>query len=447
MKNLLNRTFKLQENNTTIKTEVFAGLTTFMTMAYILIVNPSILSATGMDPGALITATALASAVGTFAMALLTNYPFALAPGMGLNAFFAFSVVLGMGYSWEMALAAIFVEGIIFILLSLFKVREALFNAIPATLKKAVSVGIGLFIAFIGFQNAGIIVNDNDTLVNLGDVKSITVFLAIMGVLFTAVLLVRRVKGAILWGILATYIVGVICQLTGLYIVNPELGMYSLIPNGIVSPPPSIAPIFFRLDFSQLLSIDFLIVVFTFLFVDLFDTMGTLIGVSTKAGFLDKDGKLPRIKGALLADSIGTTVGAVLGTSTVTTYVESASGVADGGRTGLTSFTTGCLFVLALLFSPVIAVIPAFATAPALIIVGLFMIEHVVDIDFTDYTEALPAFLTIIIMPLAYSISDGLAFGGIAYVFLKFVSGKKQDIHPVMYGVFVMFLLFYIIEI
>ncbi|MFZ7133234.1 MAG: NCS2 family permease [Eubacteriales bacterium] len=445
MKDLLNNIFKLDQNNTTIRTEVMAGITTFMTMSYILIVNPSILSATGMDFNALITATAIAAAVGTLVMAFVANYPFALAPGMGLNAFFAFVVVLQMGYSWQMALTAIFVEGIIFILLSLFNIREALFNAIPQTLKKAVGVGIGLFITFIGFQNAGIIINDDSTLVSLGNLKSITVFLAIVGIIITALLLVKKIKGAILWGILITYLLGVIAQMMGIYAVNPDLGMYSLIPNGIVSTPPDVSPIFFKFDFTNLFTIDFLVVIFTFLFVDLFDTLGTLIGVSSKAGFLDKDGKLPRIKGALMADAVATSVGAIFGTSTTTTYVESASGVADGGRTGLTAFTTAMLFLLALFFSPIISVIPSFATAPALIIVGLFMIENVVEINFTDYTEALPAFLTIIMMPLAYSISDGLAFGGISYVLIKLLSGKSKDIHPVMYGIAFMFLIYFIL--
>lgn len=445
MKALLERKFKLKENKTTIKTEVMAGITTFMTMAYILIVNPGILSATGMDFNALITATALAAAVGTFAMALFANYPFALAPGMGLNAYFAYVVVLRMGYSWQLALTAIFIEGILFILLSLFRVREALFNAIPKTLKLAVSVGIGLFITFIGLQNAKIIVNNDATLVGLGDIKNITTVLALFGIIFTVFLLVKKVKGAILWGILATYLVGLVCQLTGLYVVNPELGMFSLIPAGILSTPPSLSPIFFKFEFSQVLSVNFLMVIFTFLFVDLFDTLGTLIGVSTKAGFLNEKGELPQIKEALLADAIATTAGAIFGTSTTTTYVESASGVADGGRTGLTSLTTGVLFLLALVFSPVISVIPSFATAPALIIVGLFMIEHVVDIDFTDYTEGLPAFLTILMMPMAYSISDGLAFGGISYVLIKLLSGRKKEIHPVMYVVSLLFLVYIII--
>jgi len=444
MKSFLDSFFKLKENNTNVKTEVMAGITTFMTMAYILIVNPSILSVTGMDFNALITATAIAAAIGTFFMAIFANYPFALAPGMGLNAYFAYVVVLQMGYSWEIALTAIFVEGIIFILLSFFNVREALFNAIPSTLKKAVGVGIGLFITFIGLQNAGVIVGDQATLVGLGSLKSITAILTLIGVIITVVMIVKKVRGAILWGILITYLLGLISQLAGIYVVNPDIGMYTLIPSGIISAPPSLEPIFFKFDFAQMLSLDFVIVIFTFLFVDLFDTLGTLIGVSTKAGFLTKEGKLPKIKQALLADAVATTAGAVLGTSTTTTYVESASGVADGGRTGLTAFTTGVLFILALVFSPVISVIPAFATAPALIVVGLFMMEHVVDIDFNDYTEALPAFLTILMMPLAYSISDGLAFGGISYVLVKLLSGKRRDIHPVMYIIALMFIVYFI---
>lgn len=446
MKGLLNNVFKLEQNNTTVRTEVLAGITTFMTMAYILIVNPSILSAAGMDAKALITATAVAAAIGTMAMAFFANYPFALAPGMGLNAFFAFVVVTQRGYSWQMALTAILVEGIIFILLSLFNVREALFNAIPQNLKKAVGVGIGLFITFIGFQNAGIIIHDDSTLVTLGEMKSITVFLAVIGIIVTGFLLVKKVKGAILWGILITYGLGILCQVTGLYTINPDMGMYSLIPEGTwISTPPSLSPIFFKFDFANIFTLDFLVVIFTFLFVDLFDTLGTLIGVSSKAGFLDKNGKLPRIKGALLADAVATTAGAVLGTSTTTTYVESASGVADGGRTGLTSLTTALLFLLALFFSPVISAIPSFATAPALIIVGLFMMEQVTDIDFKDYTEALPAFLTIIMMPLAYSISDGLAFGGISYVVMKLLTGKYKDVHPVMYVIALMFLIYFIV--
>lgn len=440
---LLEKVFKLSQNNTDVKTEIFAGITTFMTMAYILIVNPDILSATGMDKGAILTATALGAALGTLMMALLANYPFALAPGMGLNAFFAFSVATV--YGWEMALTAIFIEGIVFILLSLVNVREAIFDAIPQNMKYAVSVGIGLFITFIGFQNAGIIVANDATLVSLGNVKSITVILSLIGLIFTATLVIKKVKGALLWGILGTYLLGVICQLTGLYVVNPDAGMFNLIPEAIWSMPPSVAPTFAKFSFSKVITLDFIVVIFSFLFVDIFDTIGTLIGVSSKAGFLDKDGKLPKVKEALLADAIGTVGGAILGTSTVTTYVESASGVADGGRTGLTSLTTAILFVLALVFTPILLVIPSFATAPVLIIVGLFMMESVTKIDFTDYTEGLPAFLTVIMMPLAYSISEGLVFGVISYVLLKMIAGKGKQVHLVMYIIAILFILKYML--
>ena len=439
--NFLESCFKLKQNNTTVKTEIYAGLTTFMTMAYILIVNPSLLSASGMDSGAVLTATALGAAIGTFAMAALSNYPFALAPGMGLNAYFAYTVVLQMGYSWQMALAAVFVEGIIFIILSLINVREAIFNAIPKNMKSAVSVAIGLYIAFIGMQNAGIIVNEDSTLVTLGNVKDITVFLALVGTIITVVLVAKKVKGALFFGIIITYVIGIICQLVGIYVVNPDAGVYSLIPSGIVSTPPSLAPTFMKMDFSQVLTWDFFIVMFSFLFVDLFDTLGTLIGVSTKAGYLDKDGKLPRIKGALLADAIGTTAGAVLGTSTVTTFIESASGVTEGGRTGLTSAVVGFLFLIALIFSPIIMAIPSFATSPALIVVGLFMIEQVVNIDFSDYTEGFPAFITIIMMVVAYSISTGLIFGVISYVLIKLFTGRSKELNPVIIIIAILFVL------
>ncbi len=439
--NFLESCFKLKQNNTTVKTEIYAGLTTFMTMAYILIVNPSLLSASGMDAGAVLSATALGAAIGTFCMAALSNYPFALAPGMGLNAYFAYTVVLQMGYSWQMALAAVFVEGIIFIILSLINVREAIFNAIPKNMKSAVSVAIGLYIAFIGMQNAGIIVNEDSTLVTLGNVKDITVFLALVGTIITVVLVAKKVKGALFFGIIITYVIGIICQLVGIYVVNPDAGVYSLIPSGIVSTPPSLAPTFMKMDFSQVLTWDFFIVMFSFLFVDLFDTLGTLIGVSTKAGYLDKDGKLPRIKGALLADAIGTTAGAVLGTSTVTTFIESASGVTEGGRTGLTSAVVGFLFLIALIFSPIIMAIPSFATSPALIVVGLFMIEQVVNIDFSDYTEGFPAFITIIMMVVAYSISTGLIFGVISYVLIKLFTGRSKELNPVIIIIAILFVL------
>lgn len=436
--------FKLKEHGTNVSTELLAGLTTFMTMAYILIVNPSILSATGMDAGALFTATALAAVVGTVAMALLANYPFALAPGMGLNAFFAFSVVLGMGYTWQVALTAVLVEGIIFLILTAVNVREALFNAIPLNLKYAVSAGIGLFIAFIGFQNAGIVVDNPATLVGLGDVTSTSVILAIIGVVITGILVVKNVKGSILLGILSTWVLTMICELLGWYVPNFETTFPS-IPGAIVSAPPSIAPIAFQFDFSQLFSIEFLVVVFAFLFVDLFDTLGTLIGVSSKAGLLDKDGKLPKAKQALFADAIATTFGAAVGTSTTTTYIESAAGVSDGGRTGLTSMSTAVLFAVALLFSPVFLAVPGFATAPALIVVGFYMMESVTKIDFGDFSEGIPAFLTLIVMPVTYSISEGIVFGFVSYTLINLVSGKKEKLNVLMYVITVLMLLKYVL--
>ncbi|WP_312070447.1 NCS2 family permease [Anaerotignum propionicum] len=431
--------FKLKQNNTTMKTEIFAGLTTFMTMAYILVVNPSILSASGMDANALLTATCLASALGTFFMAFFANYPFALAPGMGLNAYFAFTVCGQYGYSWQVALTAVFVEGIIFILLSAVKVREAIFNAIPSNMKKATSVGIGMFIAFIGLQNAGVIVPNSTVCVALGDIKNISVALSLIGTIITLALVVKKVKGALFLGIILTWVLGIICQLTGIYVVDIDAGMYSLIPQGIISAPPSIEPIAMKLSFQGINILDFITVVFAFLFVDLFDTLGTLIGVSTKAGFVDKDGKLPHIKGALFADACATTIGATLGTSTVTTFVESASGVSDGGRTGMTAFTTGVLFLIALLFSPILTTIPSFATTPALVVVGLFMVENIREIDFSDYTEGFPAFMTILMMVVAYSISEGLVFGVISYVLLKLLSGRQKELNPVIVIIGILF--------
>ena len=446
--------FKLKEHGTDVKTEVIAGLTTFMTMAYILAVNPSILGATGMDTGAIFTATALASAIGSFCMALFANLPFVLSAGMGLNAYFAYTVVLGMGYSWEVALTAVFVEGIIFINLSLTNVREAIFNAIPASLKVAVSVGIGLFITFIGLQNAHIVV-DGSTLVGLfsfnGSVKAgtfqsegITVVLALIGLLITAFLVIKNVKGNILLGILITWVLGIICQLTGLYVPNAEAGFYSLIPSGIISAPASVAPTLFKMDFSAIASLNFVVVVFAFLFVDIFDTLGTLIGCATKANMLDKEGKLPGIKGALMADAVGTTVGACLGTSTITTFVESSSGIAEGGRTGLTSIVSGLLFILALFFSPVFLAIPSFATAPALIVVGFFMMQSVAKINWSDMLEAIPAFICIFAMPFMYSISEGISFGVISFVVLNAVAGKAKKITPLMWVLAVLFILKYI---
>ena len=417
---MLEKYFKLSEHNTNVKTEVVAGITTFMTMGYIIMVNPGILSATGMDFGALITATCLSTAFATIFMAFYANYPFALAPGMGLNAFFAFGVVLGMGISWEAALAAVFINGVIFLLLTLTTARESIFNAIPMNLKLATSVGIGLFIAFIGFTQAGIVVANPDTYVALGNFHDPKVLLSVFGLVVAGLLLARKVKGALLISILVTSLTGMI------FGIVPW-------PEGIVSPPPSLSPILFKMDFKAALNFGLIPIIFTFTFVDLFDTLGTLVGVASKANMLDKDGKLPRINKALAVDAVGTIAGAALGTSTVTTYVESASGVAEGGRTGLTSLVTGVLFLLALFFSPIVTAIPGQATAPALILVGLFMMEPVLKIDLSDYTEAIPAFLTIILMPLTYSIAEGLVMGVLSYVVIKLVSGKYRDVSPVMF--------------
>ncbi len=455
----LDKIFHLKEHGTDVKTEIIAGVTTFMTMAYILAVNPNILAESGMDRGAVFTATALASFIATCLMALLSNYPFVLAPGMGLNAYFSYTVVLGMGYTWQMALAAVFIEGIIFILLSLTNVREAIFNAIPMNLKHAVSVGIGLFIAFIGLQNANIVVDNPATKVGMFSFKAciadgtfrsvgITVLLALLGILVTGILLALNVKGNILWGILITWALGIICQLTGLYQPNPELGMFSVIPDfsaGIAVP--SLAPTFMHMDFSKVFTMDFLVIMFAFLFVDMFDTLGTLIGVASKADLLDSEGKLPKIRGALLSDAIGTSVGAMLGTSTTTTFVESASGVADGGRTGLTSIVAAILFAISLFLSPIFLAIPGWATAPALIIVGFLMLTSITKIDFDDFTEAIPAFICIIAMPFMYSISEGIAMGIISYVVLNLVTGKfkEKKINILMYILAIVFVLKYIL--
>ncbi|MBQ7924826.1 MAG: NCS2 family permease [Lachnospiraceae bacterium] len=453
---MLEKFFKLKENGTDIKTEILAGITTFMTMAYILAVNPNILSASGMDGNAVLLATAFASFIGTALMALLANYPFALAPGMGLNAYFAYSVVIGMGYSWQIALLAVLVEGIIFIVLSATNVREAIFNAIPLTLKSAVSVGIGLFIAFIGLQNAKLVVNNDSTLITYQTFKAdfnsvgMGALLALIGVIITAFFLVKKVKGGILFGILATWILGIICELVGLYVPNPDLGMYSVIPTAFVSFDFSaIGKTFgqvFAADFSALKNVfEFCVIVFSFLFVDIFDTLGTLIGVSSKADMLDEDGKLPRIKGALMADAVATTAGAVLGTSTTTTYVESASGVTAGGRTGLTAMVTGLLFLLASIFSPLFLTIPSFATAPALIIVGFYMMSSVVKVNWEDPLEGVPAFLCLIGMPLCYSISEGIAIGVISWTLLHLISGKsKGKVSVLMYVLTVLFICKYV---
>ena len=419
--------FQLKEHGTDVKTEVIAGITTFLTMAYILIVNPLILSETGMDFGAVFTATALSSLIATLVMALVAKLPFALAPGMGLNAFFAYTVCIGMDYSWQFALTAVFLEGIIFIILTFLNVREAIINCIPSNIKKAISVGIGLFIAFIGLSNAKIIVANPGTTVGLGSIGTPEFQLALIGLILTGLLLAFKVKGALLIGILASTVIGF------------PLGLTQA-PSGSWAPP-SLAPILFKFDFSQIFTLDMLIVLFTFLMVDMFDTVGTLIGVSTKAKLLDSEGKLPRVKEALMADAVGTTVGAVLGTSTVTTYVESAAGVEEGGKTGLTALTTAALFFIALFLSPLFIMIPGAATAPALILVGLFMMSPIKDIELDEITEALPAFLTIIMMPLAYSISEGIVFGVISYVLMKLFTGKGKDVPALTYIVAAIFVL------
>ena len=452
---MLEKVFKLSKNGTTVKTEAMAGLTTFMTMAYILAVNPSILGDAGMDPTAVLLATAIASFIGTACMAFMANLPFALSAGMGLNAYLAYTVVLGYGYSWQVALLAVFVEGLIFVVLSLTNVREAIFNAIPLTLKRGVSVGIGLFIAFIGLQNAGLAV-DASTLVTITSftenfsTHGICALLAVIGLLITAILHIRQVKGSILIGILATWVLGIICQLTGVYTPAPADGFYSLIPTSVISVDFSkLGETFgqcFQVDFSVVKPLDFVVVIFAFLFVDIFDTLGTLIGVATKAKMLDEEGHLPGIKPALLADAIGTTAGAVLGTSTVTTFVESASGVSAGGRTGLTALVTGVLFLLATLFAPLFTTIPSFATAPALIMVGFLMVSSVTEIRFDDdnLTEAIPAYIAIIAMPLFYSISEGISLGIISYVVLNVFTGKAKKVTPLLYVLAVLFVLKYI---
>ena len=452
---MLEKLFKLKQNNTSIKTEVVAGITTFMTMAYILAVNPSILADAGIDPTAVLLATALASFIATACMAFMANMPFVLSAGMGLNAYLAYTVVLGMGYSWQIALLAVFVEGLIFVLLSLTNVREAIFNAIPLTLKRGVSVGIGLFIAFIGLQNAGLAV-DSSTLVTITSftqnfsTHGICAVLALVGLILTAALHILKVKGSILIGIIGTWVLGMICQLTGLYVPAPEAGFYSLIPSAIVSFDFSKLGLTFgqcfRVDWSAIRPLDFVVVLFAFLFVDLFDTLGTLIGVATKADMLDENGQLPRIKPALLSDAIGTSVGAVLGTSTVTTFVESASGVTAGGRTGLTAIVAGLLFLLSTLFAPLFTAIPSFATAPALIMVGFLMVSSVTEIRFDDdnLTEAIPAYIAIIAMPLFYSISEGISLGIISYVVLNLCTGKAKKVTPLMYVLAVLFILKYI---
>ena len=427
MASLLENRFHLKEAGTDVRTEILAGITTFMTMAYIIFVNPGILQNAGMPFGALMTATCLASALATFLMAFMANYPIALAPGMGLNAFFAFGVVIGMGISWQVALAAIFIEGILFILLTLTKVRETIVNGFPKSLKIGISTGIGLFIAFIGLQSAGVIVKNDAVLVGLGSLKKTEVLLAVGGFFVMVVLEARRVKGSILWGILAVTLAAV------------ALGVAKM-PDGIVSTPPSVMPIFGKMDFSGLANPNFWIVMFSFFFVDFFDTVGTLVGVTNRAGMLDSEGRLPKAREALLADAIGTVAGAVLGTSTVTSYVESASGVEQGGRTGLTAFVTAVLFLLALFFSPVVAIVPACATAPALVLVGIFMMASLKDLDFSDWTNFVPACVALFTMPFAYSIAHGIEFGIISFTVLKILSGKMKEVSPIMFVLTIIFI-------
>ena len=452
---MVEKLFKLKENNTTVKTEVAAGLATFMTMAYILAVNPSILSEAGMDANAVLIATCLASFIGTVCMALMANLPFALSAGMGLNAYLAYTVVLGQGVAWQTALFAVFIEGIIFIIMSLTNVREAIFNAIPLTLKKGVGVGIGLFIAFIGLQNSGLCV-DSSTLVTITsftenfNTHGICALLTLVGLLVTAVMHIKNISGSILIGIVVTWGLGMLCQLAGIYVPNPEVGAYSLFPSGIMSADFSaLGKTFgecFNVDFDAVGIFNFIVIVCSFLFVDLFDTLGTLIGVSTKANMLDEQGRLPKIKPALLSDAIATSAGAVLGTSTTTTFVESAAGVAVGGRTGLTAMVTAFLFLLATLFSPLFTSIPSFATAPALIFVGFLMFEGVAALSFTEenLAEVIPAYLCILAMPLFYSISEGICIGVISYVVLHAMTGKAKKVAPLMYILSVLFVLKYV---
>ncbi len=455
MNKMFEKVFKLKENKTNTKTEIIAGITTFMTMAYILAVNPSILSEAGMDKTAVLIATCLASFVGTACMAFMANLPFALSAGMGLNAFFAYTVVIGYGYPWQVALLAVFIEGLIFIALSLTKVREAIFDSIPLSLKKAVSVGIGLFIAFIGLQNSGLVIKNDSTLVSIinftdnFNTAGISALLAVIGIFITAVLYIKKVKGSILIGIIATWLIGMLCQVCGLYVPAPDAGFYSLFPTFQMTDFSKIGETFgqcFNIDMNGVGIFNFIVVIFSFLFVDLFDTLGTLIGVSTKADMLDKDGKLAKIKPALLADSIATSAGAVFGTSTTTTFVESSAGVAAGGRTGLTAITTAVLFLISILFAPIFTAIPSFATAPALIFVGFLMFTTISEIKLTDnnYASAIPAYLCVLAMPMFYSIAEGISIGVISYVLINLVCGKKKDINSIMYVLAVLFILKYI---
>ncbi|MDR1499468.1 MAG: NCS2 family permease [Tannerellaceae bacterium] len=429
---MLHRLLGFDPRTMTIRTEVIAGFTTFLTMSYILAVNPSILGATGMDKGAVFTATALASAIATFLIAIMAKLPFAQAPSMGLNAFFAFTLVQGMGYSWETALMAMFVEGIVFILITFLNVREIILNSIPMNLRYAISAGIGIFIAFIGLKNAGIIEANPDTFVRLGAFTKTSV-LAMAGILLSGILLVKKVKGALFYGILLCAVIGI------------PFGVTSIPADFLpVSMPQSLAPTFFKFDFSSLFTIDIAVVIFTLLFMNIFDTVGTLVGLASKTGVMDAAGNIPRVKQAMLSDAIGTTIGAALGTSTITTYIESASGIAEGGRSGLTSFVTGSLFIVALFFSPVFLLIPAAATTGALVLVGAFMMDAIAKIDMSDMSEALPAFVTIIMMALTYSIADGMILGLLSYVLIKLLSGKHKDISLTMYILSALFIINYL---
>ena len=416
---MLEKLFGFDKNVTRVRTEILAGITTFLTMAYILAVNPNILSATGMDKGALFTTTVVASAFATLLMAFYAKLPFGLAPGMGLNAFFAYTVCLTMGYTWQFALTAVLIEGIIFILLTVTNLREKIVDAIPVTLKNAIGAGIGLFISFIGLQNAGIIVNNDATLISMGNITSGSALLGMIGLVVTSLLLVKKVRGALLFGILITTLIGIPMGITKF--------------DGIISTPPSIEPIFWQFEWHNIFTKEMIVVVFTFLFVDMFDTIGTLVGVTTKAGMMDKNGKIPHLKQAFMVDAIGTTAGAMLGTSTITTFVESASGVGEGGRSGLTSFVTAVCFLLSLFLAPFFLSVPGAATAPVLILVGLMMMSSVLKVNFSDYSEAIPAFICIIFMPLAYSISDGIVLGMISYVLINLLSGNYRKLSIGMY--------------
>ncbi len=427
---MFEKLFKLSENGTNVRTEIIAGLTTFLTMAYIIFVNPMILADAGMDHGAVFVATCLAAAIGCFIMGFVANYPIAQAPGMGLNAFFTYAVVMGMGYTWQVALAAVFVSGVIFIFLSIFKIREWIINSIPMSLRVGISAGIGLFLAFIALSNAGIVVSNPATKVSLGDITAIAPILGALGFFLTIALVHRGVKGAVMIAILAITALGII-------IGDVQYG-------GIMSTPPSLAPTFMQLDFSAVFEIGMISVVFAFLFVDLFDTAGTLVGVATKANLIKEDGKLPRLNKALLADSTATSIGALLGTSNTTSYVESVSGVAEGGRTGLTAVVVGILFLLALFFSPLAGMIPAYATSGALFYVAILMMSGLVGIDWRDLTEAAPVVVTCLLMPLTYSIAEGISLGFIAYAAIKLLSGKGRDVSPAVWIMSVIFILKYI---